>query len=97
VDLITGQRKRTFTPRACPTAAISSASLTFPSQRTGERLMVDLNAAVELGPHGQVMAILVRPQTKSSKCFAELMKRDTFSPPPAAHFWIPVTIKFTMH
>src|SRR5689334_23789768 len=31
------------------------------AQRTGERLMVDLNAAVELGPHGQVMAILVRP------------------------------------
>ena len=28
-------------------------------------------------------------------CFAELVKRDRFSPPPSAHFWVPVTIKFT--
>jgi hypothetical protein len=66
------------------------------AQRTGERMMVDLNGAVELGARGQVLAVMVRPQSKPSGCFADLVKRDTFSPPPSGHFWIPVTIKFTV-
>ena len=65
------------------------------AQRTGEKMMVDLNAAVELGRRGQVLAVLVRPESKPSRCFADLMKRDTFSAPPSDHFWIPVTIHFT--
>src|SRR6478672_7235527 len=40
------------------------------TQRTGERMMADLNAAVELGARGQVLAVLVRPEIKPAKCFA---------------------------
>jgi len=65
------------------------------AQRTGEKMMATLHAAVELGARGQVLGVLLRPETKPSKCFAGLVKRDTFSPPPSGHFWIPVTIKFT--
>ena len=65
------------------------------TQRTGEKMMVDLTAAVELGGRGQVLTVLVRPEMKPSRCFADLVKRDTFSAPPSGHFWIPVTIKFT--
>ena len=65
------------------------------TQRTGERMMADLHAAVELGARGQVLRVLVRPEIKPSKCFADLVKRDTFSAPPSDHFWVPVTIKFT--
>ena len=65
------------------------------AQRTGEKMMVDLTAAVELGGRGQVLAVLVRPESKPSRCFADLVKRDTFSAPPSDHFWIPVTIHFT--
>jgi len=50
---------------------------------------------VSFGRRGQVLAVLVRPETKASKCFADLTKRDTFSTPPAPRFWLPVTIKFT--
>ena len=66
------------------------------AQRTGERMMADLNAAVELGARGQVLRVMVRPESKPSKCFADLVKRDTFSAPPSGHFWIPVTIRFTV-
>jgi hypothetical protein len=62
------------------------------AQRTGERMKGDLTAAIELGARGQVLAVLVRPELKSTKCFADLVKRDTFPPPPSAHFWLPVTI-----
>jgi hypothetical protein len=65
------------------------------AQRTGEKMMATLHAAVELGARGQVLRVMVRPETKPSRCFAGLVKRDTFSPPPSGHFWIPVTIKFT--
>ena len=65
------------------------------AQRTGEKMMATLHAAVELGARGQVLGVPLRPETKPSRCFAGLMKRDTFSPPPSGHFWIPVTIKFT--
>ncbi len=65
------------------------------SQRTGEKVKGELTAAIELGARGQVLAVLVRPESKLTKCFADLVKRDTFSPPPSAHFWLPVTIRFT--
>jgi hypothetical protein len=65
------------------------------AQRTGEKMMADLNAAVEVGGRGQVLTVLVRPESKPSRCFADLVKRDTFSAPPSGHFWIPVTIRFT--
>jgi hypothetical protein len=65
------------------------------AQRTGEKMMADLTAAVELGARGQVLAVMVRPDSKTTRCFADLVKRDTFSPPPSAHFWIPVTVTFT--
>jgi hypothetical protein len=65
------------------------------TQRTGEKMMADLRAAVELGARGQVLAVLVRPESKASKCFADLVKRDTFSTPPSGHFWIPVKVTFT--
>jgi hypothetical protein len=66
------------------------------AQSTGERMLTDLTAVIDLGKEGQVLGILVRPETKPSKCFADLVKRDTFSPPPSAPFSIPVTIKFTV-
>ena len=66
------------------------------AQRTGERMLTDLSAVIQLGKEGQVLGILVRPETKPSKCFADLVKRDTFSPPPSEPFSIPVTIKFTV-
>jgi hypothetical protein len=69
--------------------------LTECAQRTGERIMTTLTAAVELGTRGQVLAVMVRPESKASRCFADLVKRDTFSAPPSGHFWIPVTVKFT--
>jgi hypothetical protein len=69
--------------------------MTACAQRTGEKMMADLNAAVELGTRGQVLTVMVRPETKASRCFADLVKRDTFSPPPSGHFWIPVTVTFT--
>ena len=47
------------------------------AQRTGERMMADLHAAIELGARGQVLGVLVRPEIKPSKCFADLVKRDT--------------------
>ena len=65
------------------------------TQRTGERIMTTLMAAVEVGARGQVRAVMVRPRSKTSRCFADLVKKDTFSPPPSDHFWIPVTVKFT--
>jgi hypothetical protein len=65
------------------------------AQRTGEKVKGDLTAAVDLGARGQVLAVMVRPELKVTKCFADLVKRDTFSPPPSAHFWLPVTIRFT--
>jgi hypothetical protein len=65
------------------------------SQRTGEIMKADLTAAIELGARGQVRAVMVRPELKVTKCFADLVKRDTFSPPPSAHFWLPVTIRFS--
>ena len=65
------------------------------SQRTGEKAKGELTAAIELGARGQVLAVMVRPELKVTKCFADLVKRDTFSPPPSAHFWLPVTIRFT--
>jgi len=65
------------------------------ARRTGEKMMADLHAAVELGSNGQVLSVIVSPETKPSKCFAELVKRDTFSRPPAGHFWIPVKVTFT--
>ena len=65
------------------------------TQRTGEKTMTPLHAAVELGARGQVLRVMVRPETKPTKCFADLVKRDTFSAPPSDHFWIPVTITFT--
>lgn len=65
------------------------------SQRTVEKVKGDLTAAVELEASGQVLAVLVRPELKVTKCFADLVKRDTFSPPPSAHFWLPVTIRFS--
>jgi hypothetical protein len=55
----------------------------------------DLRAAVELGASGQVLAVEVRPQSKASACFADLVKRDTFAKPPSDHFWIPVEVRFT--
>lgn len=69
--------------------------LTECAQRTGEKTRSQLKAAIELGPRGQVLGIMVRPETKASKCLADLVRRDTFSPPPSAHFWIPVTVAFT--
>lgn len=65
------------------------------TQRTGEKTMAPLHAAVELGARGQVLRVMVRPETKPTTCFADLVKRDTFSAPPSDHFWIPVTITFT--
>jgi hypothetical protein len=65
------------------------------SQRTGQIMKEDLTAAIQLGARGQVLAVMVRPESKLTKCFANLVKRDTFSPPPSAHFWLPVTIRFT--
>ena len=65
------------------------------TRRTGERILSELNAAVEIGARGQVLAVLVRPDSKPARCFADLVKRDVFSPPPSDHFWIPVTVKFT--
>jgi hypothetical protein len=72
-----------------------SLHVTECTQRTGEKMMADLTAAVELGARGQVLAVIVRPETKTSKCFAELVKRDSFSAPPSGHFWVPVTVRFT--
>jgi hypothetical protein len=69
--------------------------MTACAQRTGEKMMADLHAAVEVGARGQVLAVMVRPETKPSKCFADLVKRDTFSAPPMGHFWLPVTVTFT--
>jgi hypothetical protein len=72
-----------------------AAHMTECAQRTGEKMMADLNAAVEIGSNGQVLSVMVRPETKPSRCFAELVKRDTFSSPPAGHFWLPVKVTFT--
>jgi hypothetical protein len=55
----------------------------------------DLRVAVELGASGQVLAVKVRPQSKASTCFADLVKGDTFSKPPSDHFWIPAEVRFT--
>jgi hypothetical protein len=65
------------------------------TQQTGEKMMDDLKAAVELGATGRVQSVLVRPQSKPAKCFAELVKKDSFSKPPTDHFWIPVEVRFT--
>jgi hypothetical protein len=65
------------------------------TQQTGETMTSDLRAAVELGASGQVLAVMVRPQSKAATCFADLVKRDTFSKPPSDHFWIPVEVRFT--
>jgi hypothetical protein len=65
------------------------------TQQTGEGMTSDLRAAVELGASGHVLAVIVRPQSKASTCFADLVKRDTFSKPPSENFWIPVEVRFT--
>ena len=65
------------------------------TQKTGETMASELMAAVELGATGRVLAVLVRPQSKPGECFAELVKKDTFSRPPSDRFWIPVKVRFT--
>ena len=74
------------------------------AQQTGEKMMGELNAAVEIGARGQVLTFMARPESEASKapkaprwmsCFADLVKRDTFSAPPSDHFWIPMTLSFT--
>ena len=65
------------------------------TQKTGETMASELMAAVELGATGRVLAVLVRPQSKPGECFAELVKKETFSRPPSDRFWIPVKVRFT--
>lgn len=65
------------------------------TRRTGERVAFDLRGVMELGASGQVLAVKVRPESKVSTCFADLVKRDTFSKPPSDHFWIPVEVRPT--
>lgn len=65
------------------------------AQQTGERMTADLRAAVELGASGQVLTVMVRPRSKPSTCFEDLVKRDTFSRPPSDPFWIPLEIRFS--
>jgi hypothetical protein len=65
------------------------------AQRTGQKMTSDLMAAVELGAAGGVLAVLVRPESPAAECFAELVKKNTFSKPPSDHFWIPVEVRFT--
>jgi hypothetical protein len=65
------------------------------TQRTGQRVTSDLKAAVELGAAGGVLAVLVRPESPAAECFAELVRKNTFSRPPSDHFWIPVEVRFT--
>jgi len=72
-----------------------SAHVNDCTQQTGEGMTSDLRVAVELGASGQVLAVKVRPQSKASTCFADLVKRDTFSKPPSDHFWIPAEVRFT--
>jgi hypothetical protein len=50
---------------------------------------------VELGAEGQVLDVMVRPDSKPTGCFAKRVKRERFSKPPADHFWVPVVIRFT--
>jgi len=65
------------------------------TRRTGEQMTTDLRAAVQLGADGDVLAVLVRPESAPAKCFAELVEKDTFSRPPSGQFWLPVTVRFT--
>jgi len=65
------------------------------TQRTGEKITSDLKAAVELTAAGQVSTVLVQPQSKPVRCFADLVKQDSFSKPPSDHFWVPLEVRFT--
>ncbi len=65
------------------------------AKRTGERPTTDLRTAVELGANGQVLGVLLQAPSKVGECFGDLVKKDSFSRPPADHFWVPVEIGFS--
>jgi len=65
------------------------------TQRTGERMTSELRAAVQLGTNGDVLTVLVRPESAPARCFAALVENDRFSRPPFDRFWLPVTVRFT--
>jgi hypothetical protein len=55
----------------------------------------ELRALVELGASGEVLDVTVRPRSRPAECFAQLVKKDTFSKPPADRFKLPVVVGFT--
>jgi hypothetical protein len=63
--------------------------------KTGERMMSTMKAAVELTATGGVSRVLVRPQSRPARCFADLVRKDSFSKPPSDRFWVPVEVRFT--
>jgi hypothetical protein len=75
--------------------SVYAAHMTACAQRTGEKPMTDLKAALELGADGRVLTVLLQSESKAFKCFADLAKNDRFSKPPSGHFWLPVTVTFS--
>jgi hypothetical protein len=65
------------------------------TKKTGTTLTSELKALVELGGTGQVLSVLVRPQSSATGCFADVVKKETFSKPPKDGFRVPVVVTFT--
>jgi hypothetical protein len=64
------------------------------SQHTG-RPVDDLDLIVTLGPEGKVQAIRFEPRSEGTRCFAELVKKETFPPPPSKGLAVPVSIRMS--
>lgn len=64
-------------------------------QETADTAAPSFDLVLHLGGDGHVAEAMVRPETKLTTCFMALVKQDTFSPPPSAGFWVPVSMRFT--
>jgi hypothetical protein len=66
------------------------------TQQTGERMATDrFRAVLELSSSGSVLSAVVETSSRPAECFAEAVKKDAFSKPPADHYLVPIDIRFS--
>jgi hypothetical protein len=65
------------------------------AKRSGGPHSDPFDVLMRLGPSGKVEAVLVRPKTKFSECFAKQYKRASFPKPPAAGYWVIGRMRFS--
>ncbi len=69
--------------------------LTECMKRTGDTEQPGFDMLLKLAGNGSVEAAMVKPESKITTCYLELVKKDVFPKPPSAGFWVPVSIRFS--